>query len=194
LLAIRFCRRRRSWLACDLARSGSKTLHLGCVRQIADSGFATAAQPFVGKPTPTAYGQNQNLNHPAIRFCRRRRSCRGGAPPRLRSVAKRQQNRTPWLCQADCGRRFATAAQPFVGKPTPTAYGQNQNLNHPAIRFCRRRRSCRGGAPPCLRSASAEGVGAGLPAICREAAAKPDTLVVSGRSRTAGLRLLRSRS
>jgi uncharacterized protein (DUF427 family) len=44
---------RRSWLACDLARSGRKIRHLGCVRKTLFAGFTTATQPIAGKPAPT---------------------------------------------------------------------------------------------------------------------------------------------
>ncbi|MFJ5297707.1 hypothetical protein ACIQAL_14405 [Pseudomonas sp. NPDC088368] len=59
---------RGSWLAYDLARSGSKSDHLGFVRQTAGTGFATAAQPIASKLAPTPFGQKRDVRMAYIAY------------------------------------------------------------------------------------------------------------------------------
>jgi hypothetical protein len=104
----------------------------------------------------------KSLDRATARFCRRRRSCRGGAPPCLRSVAKRQQILCTRCVRQTVLSGFAAAAVgrdpgPIASKLAPTAFGQNQKRGP--------RRSSASPSASAFAFASAEGEKVGLSTI-----------------------------
>ncbi|MFJ5300862.1 hypothetical protein ACIQAL_30605 [Pseudomonas sp. NPDC088368] len=115
-------------LARDLLRSGSKSGACGACGASggkASSGSTAAARQIVGKPTPTAFGQNQQ---PELRCTFASAEGVGALLARdlLRSGSK---SGACGACGASGGKASSgstAAARQIVGEPTPTASGQNQ--------------------------------------------------------------------
>ncbi|MFJ5300863.1 hypothetical protein ACIQAL_30610 [Pseudomonas sp. NPDC088368] len=126
-------------LARDLLRSGSKFGACGASGGKASSGSTAAARQIVGKPTPTASGQNQKPEQ----------RCTFASPtafgqnqkPELRCTFASAEGVGALLARdlLRSGSKFGAcgvsggkassgstaAARQIVGKPTPTASGQN---------------------------------------------------------------------